>query len=206
MHDVWNFMHREFPIRPEREAHVIAGVSMGGGAAFANAFTYRDRFRVVLGISPPLNTRWENDRGRYRANFSPERAGERVDFSKRFEVVGRFYGVFTIRLWQILRPLYGSETDIVDQVRSVNPLDLLVDRNIQDGEFAMFVGYGRLDQFNLDAQVKSFLYVAEQRGIHITVAYRHWGRHDRRTALSFVPDVLDFLEHELAQFKEPPGH
>ena len=32
MQDVWNFVLANYPIRPEREAHVIAGVSMGGGS------------------------------------------------------------------------------------------------------------------------------------------------------------------------------
>jgi enterochelin esterase-like enzyme len=203
MRDIWNFMFEQFPIRPEREAHAIAGVSMGGGAAFSKAFKYRDRFKIVLGISPPLDTRWENDRGRYRANFSPERASERTDFTRRFEVVARFYGIFTIRMGQITRPLYGRETDIVDKVAAENPRDLLVSQNIQDGEFSMFVAYGGLDQFNIDAQVESFLHLANQLGIHLTVSYKRFGRHNRRTALSFLPDVLDWLEIQLAAYKVP---
>ena len=34
MNDIWNWAHERFPLRPEREAHVLVGVSMGGGAAF----------------------------------------------------------------------------------------------------------------------------------------------------------------------------
>src|SRR5438105_3185877 len=30
MEDVWDFMHRNFSIRPERDAHAVIGVSMGG--------------------------------------------------------------------------------------------------------------------------------------------------------------------------------
>ena len=41
MTDVWDFLHERFPIRPDRESHVIAGVSMGGGCAFNKAFKYR---------------------------------------------------------------------------------------------------------------------------------------------------------------------
>src|SRR5262249_27516138 len=55
MHDVWNFLFAHYPIRPEPEAHVLAGVSMGGGGAFNMGIKYRDRVKVVIGIFPPLN-------------------------------------------------------------------------------------------------------------------------------------------------------
>ena len=68
MCDVWNFM-RDGSIRPEAQAHVLAGVSMGGGAAFNKAIKYRDRCKIALAIFPPLNTRWMDCKGRYMANF-----------------------------------------------------------------------------------------------------------------------------------------
>jgi enterochelin esterase-like enzyme len=34
MEDVWTFVLANYPVRPEREAHVLAGFSGGGGAAF----------------------------------------------------------------------------------------------------------------------------------------------------------------------------
>src|SRR5205807_5324843 len=65
MVDVWDFILRNYPIRPEREAHVIAGVSMGGGAAYHNAIKYAERFGIVIAFAPPVNLRWESCRGRY---------------------------------------------------------------------------------------------------------------------------------------------
>src|SRR5262249_31434837 len=50
MQDVWNFVFQNYPIRPEREAHVLAGVSMGGGAAYNLGIKYRDRVKLVVGI------------------------------------------------------------------------------------------------------------------------------------------------------------
>ena len=38
--DVWPFVLENYPIRPERQAHVIAGVSMGGFAAYNLGFKY----------------------------------------------------------------------------------------------------------------------------------------------------------------------
>src|SRR5262249_47134819 len=44
--DVWQFLVTNYPIRPEREAHVLAGISMGGGAAFNLGIKYRNCFGV----------------------------------------------------------------------------------------------------------------------------------------------------------------
>src|SRR5262249_8003242 len=54
MHDVWGFVLANYPILPQREAHVIAGASMGGGAAYNLAIKYRDQFGIVFGVYPPL--------------------------------------------------------------------------------------------------------------------------------------------------------
>src|SRR6202035_2451276 len=69
--DVWNFVIQNFPIRPEREAHVIAGASMGGFGACNLGIKYRDRFHIVIGIMPALNLRYVDCHGRYFAPFDP---------------------------------------------------------------------------------------------------------------------------------------
>lgn len=203
MTDVWNFVHERFPIRPEREAHVIGGVSMGAGAAFNKAFKYRDRFKVVLGVFPPLNTRWENERGRYRANFDPNDWNFRTDWTRKFEVIARFSGIMAIRLWQLTKPLYGKDTDITDRVIADNPLEILLNSDIKPDELAMYIGYAGRDEFNVDAQVESFLYFTKPLGFEPTVRYSPRGRHNRATALTFVPSILDFLEPHLAPYMKP---
>ena len=203
MHDVWGFLHENYRILPEREAHVIAGVSMGGGSAYGKAFKYRDRFKVIVGIFPPLNTRWESDRGRYRDNFDPAIFHIREDFSRGKEVVARFAGI-PVRLRQITRPLYGKDPDMAIHIAADNPLELMLGHDIQPCEFAMYIAYGGRDQFNIDAQVESFLYNAKQRGIFPHVEYDPKGKHDRKTALSFVPSLLDWLAVEMARYKTAP--
>src|ERR1700722_8189240 len=106
MKDVWDFLHANFPICPEREAHVIAGVSMGGGAAFNKGLKFRDRFRTVVGVFPPVNVRWSNCKGRYMANFDPDCIGWKTDFNNPWSVVARFYGVIVIRQRFVVFPLY----------------------------------------------------------------------------------------------------
>jgi pimeloyl-ACP methyl ester carboxylesterase len=199
--DVWNFVVQNYPIRPEREAHVLAGVSMGGGGAYNLGIKNRDRFGGVVGVFPPLNMRWIDCHGRYFGNFDPDCWGWRTDFSRRYEVIGRFYGVITIRLKRITDPLYGKRVvPSPEEVAQENPIEMLDRYNVQGGDLAMFIGYGSKDQFNIDAQVESFLYIARQRGIPITVSYVPRGKHDYKTAFKIVPDLFNWLNDQMRPY------
>ncbi len=68
MQDVWDFVCKHYPIRPERNAHVLAGISMGGFAAFNQGIRHRNAFGIVAGIHPPLNLRWADVDGNPRAS------------------------------------------------------------------------------------------------------------------------------------------
>ncbi len=203
MVDVWNFLHEHYPIRPEREAHVLAGASMGGGAAFIHGIRHRDRVGVAVGIFPPLNSRWLDCHCRYRGNFDPSCWGWRTDFSRRKEVVARFYGIFAIRLGQVVKPLYGNDPNTAELVARENPIEMLDAHCLREGELAMFVAYGKKDQFNLDAQVESFLYAAHQRGLTVASVCDPDGKHDVRTALRLVPYAVEWLAPRLAPYS--PG-
>jgi pimeloyl-ACP methyl ester carboxylesterase len=194
MTDVWDFVHGHYPIRPEPEAHVLAGASMGGGGAYNLAIKHRDRVKVVVGIFPPLNTRWMSCRGRYMANFDPCCWGWREDFRWGHEVVGRFYCVFTIRLKQVTNAIYDRRSpETLEEVSRENPVEMIDRLGLRPGELALYVGYGGRDQFNLDAQIESFLFVAKQHGLPITVGYEPNGRHDAATALKLLPGIVEWL-------------
>jgi S-formylglutathione hydrolase FrmB len=194
MIDVWDFLLRNYPIRPEREAHVIAGASMGGGAAFNKAIKFPERFKVVVGIFPPVNLRWIDCHGRYMGNFDPDCWGWRTDFSRGREVLGRFYGVFNVRQRQVAFPLYGRRNpETAAEVSRENPIEMLDAYDVREGLLDMYIAYGGLDQFNIDAQVESFLYRARERGLTVQVGYDPRGKHDRATAERLLPDVLDWL-------------
>ena len=203
--DVWSFLIQSYPIRPERQAHILAGVSMGGGAAYNLGIKYRDRFGAVVGVFPPLNTRWIDCHGRYMGNFDPCCWGWRTDFSRRNEVIGRFYGVITIRSKRLTDPIYGKRVvPTVEQVSMDNPIEMLASYNVQPGDLAMFIGYGGKDQFNIDAQVESFLYVARQRNLPIDVSYVPHGKHNYRTAFKIIPDLFDWLDEHLRPYSPGP--
>ncbi len=202
MDDIWSFVHRHYPIRPEREAHVLAGVSMGGGAAFNVGIKHRDRVKVVAGFFPPLNTRWVDCHGNYLANFDPDCWGWRTDTSRGREVVGRFYGVVTIRLRRLLDPLYDRRdpaTTLQEIIRE-NPIEMIDRLGLTEGELDLYVAYGGKDQFNIDAQVESFLYRAKERGLTVGVGYEPRGRHDLATAEKLFPGMLEWLATRLAPY------
>jgi S-formylglutathione hydrolase FrmB len=203
MHDVWDFLMQNYPIRPEREAHVLAGVSMGGGAAYNLAIKYRDRIKVVVGIFPPVNIRWVDCHGRYMRPFDPACWGWRTDFSGKLEVVGRFYGVVVIRLKSVVRPLYDIGPQTAAEISLDNPIEMLDRLDLREGELCMYVAYGGRDQFNIGAQVESFLYRAKQRGLTVAVDYDPNGKHDFATAAKMIPGILDWLAPLLAPYSPP---
>jgi pimeloyl-ACP methyl ester carboxylesterase len=200
MIDVWNFLIDNFPIRPEPEAHAIVGVSMGGGAAVNKLIKYPDRFKVAVGIFPPVNLRWIDCHGRYMGNFDPDCWGWRTEW-RRHEVVGRFYGVVTIRMKHVIGPLYSrNNPNILDEIRVNNPIEMLDIYDVQPGQFALYIAYAGKDQFNIDAQVESFLYVARQRHLDIAVGYEPNGKHDLATVNKLRPAILDWLGHQLRPY------
>ena len=201
MQDVWDFVFEHYPLRPERGAHVIAGVSMGGGGAVHTAIKYSDRFGLVLAFIPPLNLRWEDCHGRYMSHFDPNCWGWREDFSRGREVLGRYYGFFTIRQRMVGFPLYGrrnpEKTELLIQD---NPIEMLDAYDVRDGEFNFYVAYAGRDEFNLDAQAESFLYHARERGIGVTVDYWPNGHHNKVTVMRMLPAAFEWLAPKLAPY------
>jgi hypothetical protein len=175
---------------------------MGGAAAFNKVFKFPHCFRVAAGLFPPLNLRWVDCHGRYTANFDPGCWGWRTDFDRRHEVVARFLGgVVTVRLRHIIGPLYPKgDPRTLPEISANNPIEMLDTYDVRPGQFALYIAYSAHDQFNIDAQVESFLFVARRRGLDIPVGYDPKGRHDRATADRLTPDLLRWLGCQLAPY------
>jgi S-formylglutathione hydrolase FrmB len=205
MKDVWGFMLANYPIRPEREAHILMGASMGGFSAYNLGIKYRECFKIVAAIFPPLNLRYVDCHGKYRTNFDPCCWGWRKEV-RPCEVMARFYCVVTVRMKQLIYPLYGRDREeALTMITKENPIEMLETFDVQPGQLDLYVGYGGKDQFNLDAQVESFLYVAKQRGLCVTVGYDPKGRHDLETGLRLFPGAARWLAPLIAPYA-PPAH
>jgi S-formylglutathione hydrolase FrmB len=190
MVDVWNFLMENYPIRPEREAHALVGASMGGSAAFAQAIKHKDQVKVAIGIHPALNMRWIDCHGRYRSHFDPECWDWRT-CPKPCESMGRNKGV-AVRFGYLVTPMFGRGPDAMDELGQINPIELLDAYDVKEGELSLFVAYGGKDELNIAAQVESFLFRAQERGLTVGVAYDPNGRHDLATGLKLFPAIVDW--------------
>jgi S-formylglutathione hydrolase FrmB len=200
--DIYAFVRQNFPLRDERQAHVLAGVSIGGAAAFRHAIARRDEFAVVVGIFPPLNVRWLDCHGHYFANFDPENWGWREHYHLGLLPVGKFYcGLVQVPWRRLVHPLYGHGNQVIPQMSRDNPIEMLDTYDLGPGELDMLVAYGGKDEFNVDAQVESFLYRSKEKGLAADVIYDPRGRHNAATALGFLPGVMEWLAARLEPFR-----
>jgi hypothetical protein len=206
-HDIWNFTKKYFAVRPERGAHVLAGASMGGFGAYNIGFKHREEFGQLVGIFAPLDLRYVDCHGRYRADYDPACVGER-QVSRRQEVLARFYGVVPIRARRTLDPLVGRRSSNDERIAFMareSPREMLHRLDVRPGEFGMFVGYGTKDEFNIDAQCRHFLDDAAGRGIFPEVVVVEGGRHNAQTALAMFTPLTKWLSVQLAPYV-PPGY
>ncbi len=202
MQDVWPFLLAHYPIRPERDSHVLIGASMGGAAAFRIGFFYPETFKTLIGIFPAVNMRWVDCHGHYQAPFDPQCWGWRTKVNPN-EVVGRFYGIVAVRFRNLIAPLFGLGPDSLLELACRNPIELLDSCRVQVGQFNMYLSYGSCDQFNIGAQVESFAYRARERGLTVKVDCLPGGKHDVETGAKLFPLVIEWVAPLVAPFS--PG-
>ena len=174
------FLMRNYSFRPEREAHALVGVSAGGFGAMAIALKHRDLFAVVATIGGPLNMRYDNCNGCYAEDFDPATYRERTEYDPDMIIARYYFGLLRRRVKKYLEPIYGPGPDMIAKIARDNPADLLVSTGLQPGELAMYVHYPGRDNYNFDAQDKSFAWLAAQRGIAVELAEDPMGRHNLR--------------------------
>ncbi len=201
--DVLKFMEDNFAVCRDRAGRAIAGFSMGGFGAYSLGMKHSDKFKVVGGIAPAVNPRFVGPCNRYLEDFVPGYPYLRGDYES-FEKVGEFYGgALKIRAWMIVKPVFGRGREAVERVSEDNPIELLERLNIQPGQQDYYVGYGNADEMNIGAQVDSFLYVAQQRGIAVESRSYPCGQHDIPFMVSAMPDFLAWLKSRLSCPAEP---
>ncbi len=203
MGDVWQFMHQNFPIAPAREAHALVGASMGGSAAFALAIKHRDCVGTAMGFLPLLNLRYVDCHGHYRRPFDPGCTALRERWHGA-EALGR-RKMFVLTFRDLYGPLFGRGDEAIAGLSAINPLELMERCDLHPGELNLFVAYGGCDEFNVAAQVESFLYAAHQRGVEVGVAYDPRGRHDLSTAMRLLPAATQWASEHMPALNAAPA-
>lgn len=201
--DVWNFVTTNFSIRPEAEAHIVAGGSMGGFGAFNHGIKYRERYKLIAGFLPPLNLRYTNCRGKYFSPFDPDCIGWEERY-RPHAVNGVFFHVIPIHQHMLIDPLFGRSRQTVNQsIAAENPVEMLEAYDVKPDQCRMFIGYGGADEFNLAAQVDSFLHFAKKRGIEPYVVFDPKGNHRSETGIKMMPQFEHWLTPLLKPYAPP---
>jgi len=191
------FLMRTYSIRPERDAHALLAVSAGGFGATAIALKDRDLFGVVATIVGPLDMRYDNCEGRYGDDFDPATYRERTEYDRNM-IIARYYcGLFRRRVKTYLEPVYGPGPHMIAKIARDNPADLLSSTGLQPGELAMYVNYPGRDNYNFDAQDKSFAWLAALRGIAVDLVEVPTGRHNLPYLERAEPPTFLWLGHHI---------
>ena len=170
LQEVVPFLMANYSIRPERQAHALVGFSAGGYGAMGLAIEHRDVFGAVATLAAPLNMRYSNSDGVYFEEFQPDD----VSLEDTLRSQGGHRSLLCRPLCECA--LEGSLSLFSARgmpwppmIIRTNPADLIWSTNLQPGELAIYVSYPGRDNFNFDAQAESFQWVADQRGIEVTV-------------------------------------
>ncbi|MGL4420710.1 MAG: alpha/beta hydrolase-fold protein, partial [Gemmataceae bacterium] len=200
IHEIWPFLIQNFSVRPEREAHILAGGSMGGYAAYHLAFKHRHTFGVIVGIMPPLDIRYVDCHDNYMGPYDPHCSSYRETMRPN-RIIGRFYSILVVREKKLTDHTVGKRNPEGMQFYSrENPVEMLDALGIQPHEFAMYLGIAGKDEFNLDAQAEHFLDVAHRRGICVDVVRMPNDKHNISAGMKFIPTALNFLQRHVQPY------
>jgi S-formylglutathione hydrolase FrmB len=196
--DVWNFLMCHFAIRPERDAHVLAGASMGGTSVFNLAFKHKDMFGVIVGIMPLLDLLYADCHGNHFAQFDPNCLGRIEHYDPRASA-GRVMGI-NIKYGKAMKPLFGEPACVEKRLPEENPVEMLSIYDIRPEDFKIFIAWTEGDQFNGNNEARSFLYYANQRGIQPDVVTEPTGKHNSRTGMKFFERFVNWLAPLVAPY------
>src|SRR6185436_2619628 len=124
---------------------------------------------------------------------------------RRWETIARL-GVGRWTLIDFVGPGVGVTEEALIEISREHPIEMIDRTCLRNGELSMFVGYGSADEFNLDAQIESFLYLCKFRGLGIAVSFVPDGGHNFETARKIMPDLLAWLAPQIEPYSPPlPG-
>jgi poly(3-hydroxybutyrate) depolymerase len=177
--EVVPFVMSNFSVRPEAEAHALVGASGGGFAAVSLAIRYPQLFGAAASIGGPLNLRYDTCSGNLRANFNPATFRWKETYDPN-ETAGVFYlGLKRVPAGKYIGPVFGDDAAAVpSRIAAVNPADLLFTADPQPGRPALYVNFAGKDNWNIDAEDESFLWLGAGRGLDYEGFRDPHGRHN----------------------------
>ena len=180
LNEVLPFAFGNFSIRPERDAHALLGASGGGFGAMSIALRHRELFGSVATLAAPLNVRYWNCQGDYRADFDPATFRWREDYDPDAVIATFYLGLRQTRARTYIEPVFGSGPEVISRVIAVNPADQIARTALRSRELAIYVNYPGRDNYNFDAQDQSFAWLAGQNGVELTLECDPCARHSLR--------------------------
>jgi hypothetical protein len=109
-------------------------------------------------------------------------------------VIGRpAWGLIKVRYCTLFTPLTSSGPEAMAELSRINPVEIMVNTGLRDGELDLYAAYAGKDEFNIDAQVESFLWVARERSISVAVDYDPKGKHDIATGARLFPAAIRWV-------------
>jgi pimeloyl-ACP methyl ester carboxylesterase len=203
--EVIPFLMRTFSIRAERQAHALMGASAGGFGAMNLAIKHRDLFGSVASLAGGINLRYYNCDRNYLEDFDPETYRWQDHYDPK-AIVGLYAcGLIRVPVGTFLTPVFGTGPGVLERIARENPADLLFTTNLQPGELAMYVDYGSRDNINLDAQSASFAWLAQQKGLEVTVFCDPGARHSRKYITAAQKRAYTWLGQRILPPTNSPG-
>lgn len=188
--DVLPFLHERFSLLPQREAHVIAGWSMGGFASYNLGLKYPEKFRILVGVYPNLNLRYAGKDGRWDCKYDAETETKLQDL-KWYYKLGNYPGTrVPIVAGIVFFPVWGKGEKAIHRMSIENPWEMLDRFDVRPGLYDMFVAYGDKDEYHINEQVESFLTHAASRDLPVWVRRNPDGRHRWDYVNECLPDVF----------------
>jgi hypothetical protein len=121
-----------------------------------------------------------------------------------FEVIGRPKEILKIRFCNLYGALIGHGPDAMEKLSRFNPIEVMDQFDLKPGELDLYIAYGGKDEFNIPAQVESFLFRAKERGIAVGVDLDPNGRHDEASGKRLLPAAMRWVVPLMEPFDERP--
>lgn len=204
------WVRANFNISTNPNKVILLGQSMGGFGVFYLGFQHPDVSKILVGIYPAVDLRYSCNGNKMLDYDSTCYQSLAFDDPKRIRM-SALGGLFKQTEQQTVYPIFKSNKNLESvwpkdmpvwkRMRSVNPTDMLRDKKYNLTNTSMFVIAGSEDEFNIDAQVQSFIQVIKSLGYSIAPdnPIRLGGHHTPDFAVYNLNEIIVWLNERLSK-------